>query len=488
MKKKESLIQVFCLFSIALGLGIGFVLRFTKVHKSRILKEWIRMPGIILLGMLQMFALPLIVTSVIGGITGLNTKLSKKVALVTGAYITVSTLYASSYAMSLVHTLKPGVGTKVEADESDIFIPFSMHVVVMDLLRNMFPESFYQAFFEQYKTEILYVTKDQAVSPRPSNDTEIRLVGSYVPGANILGLIIWSFTIGILINGAGDQAKTTVNLIQYLNDAIRIIVHWFMWYLPIGVLFLITDSVLGVKDWRIALKILKFAGVVCMAHGCYAFCILPIVYVVIVRQNPYKVYKKVAKAIITAFIIASSTATLPIAFQCCEENAKVNKKLTRLILPITVSLNMNGTVIYEVIASVFITQISDIKLDISQTIGICLTSAIVTFGTAGIPAKGAVTTIMVLTSVGLPAKDAVILLIFEWLLDHITTMVNMISNMLGLIAINTFWEKELELMEERERTDKVRSPSELQLDLTCLEPEGDVIPSNASASESILQK
>ncbi|XP_043972792.1 excitatory amino acid transporter 3-like isoform X2 [Gambusia affinis] len=370
MKKKESLIQVFCLFSIALGLGIGFVLRFTKVHKSRILKEWIRMPGIILLGMLQMFALPLIVTSVIGGITGLNTKLSKKVALVTGAYITVSTLYASSYAMSLVHTLKPGVGTKVEADESDIFIPFSMHVVVMDLLRNMFPESFYQAFFEQYKTEILYVTKDQAVSPRPSNDTEIRLVGSYVPGANILGLIIWSFTIGILINGAGDQAKTTVNLIQYLNDAIRIIVHWFMWYLPIGVLFLITDSVLGVKDWRIALKILKFAGVVCMAHGCYAFCILPIVYVVIVRQNPYKVYKKVAKAIITAFIIASSTATLPIAFQCCEENAKVNKKLTRLILPITVSLNMNGTVIYEVIASVFITQISDIKLDISQTIGI----------------------------------------------------------------------------------------------------------------------
>ncbi|XP_027881104.1 excitatory amino acid transporter 3-like isoform X1 [Xiphophorus couchianus] len=488
MKKKDSLIQVFCLLSVASGVGIGFLLRLTVGLRNRVMKEWIKIPGNILLYVLQMFAVPLIVTSVLAGVTGLNTKMSRKVALITGAYVSFSTVYASSYAMSLVLTTRPGVGAQHASGEPDLSVPFSMHVVLMDLLRNMFPESFLQAFFEQYKTEIVHVTKDQTITYVPRNDSEMRLIGTYVPGANMLGLIIWSFTIGILLNRVGDQAKSTVNVIQYINDAIKIIVHWFVWYLPIGVLFLITDSVLTVEDWREAVKLVKFAGVVCMGLACYGFLILPLAYLAIVRQNPFKVFKNISKALTTAFIVASSTAALPIAFQCCEENAKVNKKLVRLILPITVSINMNGTIIYEVIASIFITQISDIKLEVSQIIGICLASSIVTFGTAGVPAKGAMTTIMILTSVGLPAKDAAMLVIFEWLLDHLTTMVNMLANMMGLIIINAIWEKELIVMEEAERTDKVRSPSELQLDLICLEPDDEVIPSNAAASGSISPK
>ncbi|XP_014825301.1 PREDICTED: excitatory amino acid transporter 3-like [Poecilia mexicana] len=352
----------------------------------------------------------------------------------------------------------------------------------------MFPESFIQAFFEQYKTEVVYLSKDQIVIPMPQNDSEMLLVGSYIPEANIIGLIIWSFTIGILLIRVGDNAKSTLKLIQIINESVKIIVVWFLWYLPIGVFFLITDSVLVVEDWGDAFKLVKFAGVVCMAHGCYAFIILPTFFFLLVRRNPIHIYRKISKAMMTAFIISSSTATLPIALQCCEENVKVNKKLLRLILPITVGINMNGTTLYEVIASIFITQINDIKLDISQIIAICLCSAFVTFGTAGVPAKGAVTTIMVLTSVGLPAKDAVHLVVFEWLLDHFTTMVNILTNMMGVIVIHFLWEADMLALEERQRTDKVRSNNDLELDLTCLEPDDDLIPSASSPSGSISPK
>ncbi|XP_054904241.1 excitatory amino acid transporter 3-like isoform X2 [Poeciliopsis prolifica] len=380
MKKSETIVQVFCLISVILGIGIGFLLRLTIGLKNKLLKDSMQIPGNILLAILQMFAVPLIVTSVLAGVTGLNTKMSKKIAIVTGAFVSIATILASSYAMILVLSVAPGKGVDVASEEPEVFIPFSMHLVFMDLLRNLFPENFLQAFFEQYKTEIVHVTRDLMIYPSPRNDTQMQLIGTYVPGANILGLIIWSFTIGVLINRVGHTAQSTVKAIQYINDAIKIIVRWFMWYLPIGVLFLIVDSVLAVEDWGEAYKLVKFVGVA---------------------------------------LVGMSTA-------------------------------------------------------------------IVTFGIAGVPVKGAVGTIMILTAVGLPAKDAVILVIFEWLLDHFTTLVNVLTNIMCLSAVNRLWEKDLQVLEEQTRTDKVRAPSELDLDLSCLEPDDEPVPSATTQSEPVL--
>ncbi|XP_054904240.1 excitatory amino acid transporter 3-like isoform X1 [Poeciliopsis prolifica] len=486
MKKSETIVQVFCLISVILGIGIGFLLRLTIGLKNKLLKDSMQIPGNILLAILQMFAVPLIVTSVLAGVTGLNTKMSKKIAIVTGAFVSIATILASSYAMILVLSVAPGKGVDVASEEPEVFIPFSMHLVFMDLLRNLFPENFLQAFFEQYKTEIVHVTRDLMIYPSPRNDTQMQLIGTYVPGANILGLIIWSFTIGVLINRVGHTAQSTVKAIQYINDAIKIIVRWFMWYLPIGVLFLIVDSVLAVEDWGEAYKLVKFVGVALVGLLTYGFIIVPMVYLAIVRENPYRIFKHVSRALSTAFLIASSTAALPIALQCCEENVKINKKILRLMLPIIICINMNGTAIYEVTASVFIAQINDIKLEVSQIISICMSTAIVTFGIAGVPVKGAVGTIMILTAVGLPAKDAVILVIFEWLLDHFTTLVNVLTNIMCLSAVNRLWEKDLQVLEEQTRTDKVRAPSELDLDLSCLEPDDEPVPSATTQSEPVL--
>uniref|UniRef100_A0A3B5KYE9 Amino acid transporter n=1 Tax=Xiphophorus couchianus TaxID=32473 RepID=A0A3B5KYE9_9TELE len=248
------------------------------------------------------------------------------------------------------------------------------------------------------------------------NGTETKLIGKYVDGPNMLGLVIWSFVIGIMINRIGKEARSTVDAIQCLNDAIKVIVNWILWYLPVGVMFLLTEHVLGVGDWDAVLKLAKFVGVVLAGLAVQAFIVFPMIYVVLTRRNPFLIFKQTSRALTTAFIIASSAATLPLTLQCCEENVKVDKKLCRLMLPIVTSINRTGLAFYEVSATIFIAQLHDITLGVGQiiAIGLCLvcslSSSIITFGTAGIPATGAVTTILILTAVGLPAEHAAILI------------------------------------------------------------------------------
>ncbi|XP_043972635.1 excitatory amino acid transporter 3-like isoform X2 [Gambusia affinis] len=438
--------QVICLLSVAFGLGTGFLLRFMMFLREDQV-HWLQVPGDVLLNVLQMFAVPLIVTSVLAGVTGLNTKMTRKTALFTGTYIGGTTVLAVILGLFLVLTIKPGVGEHISQENIKEMPPFSIHVILMDLLRNMFPESFIQAFYEQYKTEIVKVKNDEvgpALHPTVVlNDTDMKLVGSYVDGPNMLGLILWSFTFGILINRAGQVATSTVKAIQCINDAIKIIFNWILWYLPIGVLFLIVENVLNVQDWVAVVKLAKLSAVIILGLLIQSLVILPMVYFTLVRQNPFVILKSTSKAWMTGFIIASSTASLPIILQCCEEKLTVNGKLCRLMLPILTSINMNGTAVYEVIASVFIAQINDITLDAGQIIAVGLTSAIVTFGSAGIPATGAVTTILILTAVGLPARDAAMLVVVEWVLDHIRTGVNVVGDCYGVVLINFLCHDEL---------------------------------------------
>ncbi|XP_054912870.1 excitatory amino acid transporter 3-like [Poeciliopsis prolifica] len=484
---KESLLQALCMVGVTLGLGLGFLLR-AVVPITAQLKEWIKIPGDVLLQVLQMFGLPLIVTSVVAGVTGLNTKVSKKTAFITGAFICGSTMIAVILAILLTITIHPGGGKQnVQIDEENVS-SFVLHVIMQDLIRNMVPESFFQAFYEQYKTEIVQVKRkkpDPILDPN-MNDTETKLIGGYVDGPNMIGLVIWSFAIGILLNRIGPMAKTTVEIIQCLNDAVKIMVNWILWYFPIGVLFLITEHVLDVHDWGAVLKLTKFVGVVMAGQAIQAILVFPMFYVILTRKNPFHVIRHVSRALTTAFIVASSAAALPITLQSCEEHVKMDKKLCRLMLPILTSVNRSGTVFYEVSAAIFIAQLHDITLDVGQMIAICLTASIVSFGSAGIPTTGAVTTILILKVVGLPAENAPLLIGVEWILDHFITVVNVMVNVFGVAITNHVWHDDLVSLEKVPSIDRVRSIKDIELDLSVLDSDEEFIPSTSSSLSSSI--
>ncbi|XP_008411463.2 excitatory amino acid transporter 3-like [Poecilia reticulata] len=475
MTKKSSIFQGSILTMIALGLGTGALLkfRFSVSEGTRLLLE---MAGDVLLNLLQMFAVPLIVTSVIAGVTALNTRLSGKTAVYILIYVCCTTTLAVVLGLFLVITLEPGTESKAEYSESHV-PEYSMHLVFMDIFRNMIPESFVQAFFEHYQTVVIDISpQDNTIIFDPikgANDSTMQLMGRYVAGANMLGLITWSFVVGILLNRVGVQAKVTVKAAREMNDAIKIIFKYILWYMPIGTFFLMIGHVFQIEDWNAVFKLGKLILVLFLGFALHSLVVLPLVYFVFTRQNPFMVFRHSYRALVNAVMMASSSATLPITLQCCEENMKVDVRFCRLTLPIVSTINMNGMAIYEVIAAVFIAELSHINLDIHHIFSIGLTSAVASFGAAGVPMLGPASTVLILTAVGLPARDVSILMVFEWFIDHFATMVNVLGDCFGMGVISHLCQNELKSLDDGMNINPFH---QIDLDL-CLDPNEQFIPS-----------
>ncbi|XP_070683706.1 excitatory amino acid transporter 3-like [Pempheris klunzingeri] len=474
----ENIFLASSLAAVALGVGLGFIIKI-YVHLSELDQIYLSFPGEILMQMLQMVTVPLIVTSVITGVSGLSVETSRKIAARAVIYFVSTTLMSVTIGLVLVLMIKPGVAYAVRKDDQEDE-SFSTVDALLDLVRNMVPQNLIQACIRQYKTERVefdieeeqnsslettFIVNEFLVSLQ--NATGVRLEGHYVEGANTLGLIVWSFIFGVTFNRMGEKGKVIVEVLTVLNEATKRVVHLILWYLPVGVVFMIASHVIEVHDWETTFKLLKFMLVVVLGLIIHGTLVLPLVYFLCARSNPCDVVKGVSPALLTALLISSSSATLPLTFQCCEERLKIDKRVTRFMLPIGTNINMDGTALYEVVAAVFIAQLNHIHLDLSQLITLSVTSAISSIGAAGIPATGAVTTLFVLTAVGLPAKEASILVAVEWLLDRCNTVINVMGDCIGVALVYQVSKKELQEMREQaqEMTSSAEglTPSDVQL-------------------------
>ncbi|XP_059203599.1 excitatory amino acid transporter 3-like [Centropristis striata] len=441
----RNIFLVSSLAAVALGIALGYLLRIF-FQMSELDQVFLSMPGELLMHMLQIVTVPLIVTSVVTGVSGLSAEISRNVALRAAGYFVSTTLLSVTTGLILVKLIQPGEAYAVKSHDAEDEESFSTVDALMDLVRNMIPQNLIQACLQQYKTERL------TFEDLEMNETSVRLVGRYVEGANVLGLIVWSFIFGLIFNRMGEEAKVIVEALTAINDLTKRLVKLILCYLPVGVLFMISTHVVEVHDWETTAKLGMFIVVVLLGLLIHGAIVLPLIYFLCTRRNPLDVIRGVSPALLTALVISSSSATLPLTFQCCEERLKIDKRVTRFMLPIGTNINMDGTALYEVVAAVFIAQLNHIPLDISQLVTIAVTTAVSSIGAAGIPATGAVTTLFVLTAVGLPGKDAAILVVVEWILDRCNTVINVMGDCIGVALVQQVSEHELRETQEEEMT------------------------------------
>uniref|UniRef100_A0A4X2KZH2 Amino acid transporter n=1 Tax=Vombatus ursinus TaxID=29139 RepID=A0A4X2KZH2_VOMUR len=257
-------------------------------------------------------------------------------------------------------------------------------------------------------------------------------IGREVEGMNILGLVVFAMVLGVALRKMGAEGELLICFFNSFNEATMIMVSWIMWYAPVGIMFLIAGKIVEMEDvGRLFASLGKYVCCCILGHIIHGLLVLPLIYFLITRKNPYRFLWGIVPALATAFGTSSSSATLPLMMECVEEKNGVSKHISRFILPIGATVNMDGAALFQCVAAVFIAQLNNVPLRFIQVITILITATASSVGAAGIPAGGVLTLAIILEAISLPTKDMSFILAVDWLVDRFCTIINVEGDAFG---------------------------------------------------------
>ncbi|XP_069784029.1 excitatory amino acid transporter 4 isoform X2 [Narcine bancroftii] len=490
---KRNAFVLLTIFAVILGIILGFILRPYKLSYREI--KYFSFPGELLMRMLQMLVLPLIVSSLVSGMAALDSKASGKMGIRAVVFYMITTVIAVFIGIIMVVIIHPGKGSKIDLHREGKIEQVQAADAFMDLIRNMFPPNLVEACFKQYKTNYHTRKTWRPTSPSINLTTvtepsiienitnavkklqELMVSEEVIPVAgssnavNALGLVVFSIGFGLVIGNMKQQGRALKEFFDCLNEAIMRLVAIIIWYAPIGILFLIAGKIVEMKDLSVmGGQLGMYTVTVIIGLLIHALVVLPLLYFVVTHKNPWIYIGGILQALITALGTSSSSATLPITFKCLEENNGVDKRVTRFVLPVGATINMDGTALYEALAAIFIAQVNNYDLNFGQIITISITATAASIGAAGIPQAGLVTMVIVLTSVGLPTEDITLIIAVDWFLDRLRTTTNVLGDSLGAGIVEHLSRHELH-SEDTEVGNSVIEENEKPYQLICQEHE-----------------
>jgi len=368
------------------GIFIGFVLTQISGGKQFTI-DWIKPFGTIFVNLLKLIAIPLIMGSLIKGISDLeDISKFKSIGIKTVAIYIFTTLIAIVIGLSMVNFFKPGEGISPATVQKlkDTYVTNSS-------LQNKLIE----AESQQSKGPLQFM-----VNVIPSN-----IVHAMGNNKNMLQVIVFTLFLGVcLLLIDKKKAKPLKDFFDSLNEVILKMIDVIMLFAPYAVFALLATVVVTSDDGSILLALLKYAlvvvgGLVLMVIF-YCLCIS-----IFVKKSPLWFLKNIAPAQLLAFSTSSSAATLPVTMERVEEHLHVKKEISSFVLPVGATINMDGTSLYQAIASVFIMQVLWPEgLNFQNQLIIIATALLASIGSAAVPGAGMVMLLIVLDSIGFP-KD-----------------------------------------------------------------------------------
>ena len=367
--------------------------------------------GQLFLNALTLIVIPLVTSSVISGIGGLNSDGSfGRLGAKTFFYYVITVLLAILVGMAII--------SFVSFDS----VRQSMSQLLDKPVDIQLPTSG-ESLFKQILFKVL-----------PNN------IFSAATNGNMLGIIFFSIIFGIALSKVrGPSQDTLLKFWQGLFATMMRLTHMIMFFLPFGVFFLVARTVSQTGFQSIA-SVGLFVIVVLMGLAAFLLIVLPfLLYIRGASVSGY--FKAISPALITAFSTSSSAATLPVTMECVEKRAGVSNKICSFVVPLGTSVNMTGSALYECVGALFIAAMFGIELSFMQQAMVIILSLLAAMGMAGIPSASLISLIVILDTLGLPAEGIAILLPVERILDMFRTVVNVASEAACAVMVAR-WENE----------------------------------------------
>lgn len=254
----------------------------------------------------------------------------------------------------------------------------------------------------------------------------------------VLAVIVFTILFGAAMTTIGPSGAKFFEINRAINLATTKIVNLIMHIAPFGVFGLLV-SVISSTGPAVFRELFWYAVCVVLGLVFHLFIFLPALNFYYTRQNPFDLLYKLKPVLLVAFSTSSSNATLPVAIKTLEESFNIDKRVSRFVLPLGATINMNGTALYEAVAAVFIAQLYGVTLGFSSQVVIAITAALAAAGTAGIPAAGTVTMALILSAAGLPMEGIGLLFALDRPLDMCRTAVNVAGDAVGCTVLNNYF-------------------------------------------------
>ncbi len=382
---------------IALILAVLFGIFFPE-HEA-----WVSWMGTVFLRALQMIIIPLVISSLISGVTNIgNAENLGRLGLKTILYYLSTSTLAILTGLALVNLVRPGVGADLNLAR-DAELGIAEHSFAETLIR-IIPDNIFQ---------------------------------SMTRNGELLSVIFFALIFGFFITQVTPKPKKL--LTDFFNAVFEVMMKvtlFIIRFTPLGIFGLVAEKVAQQEDLRALMESMgSYMLVVVGALSVHALVTLPLIARFIGRVNPAKHFRAMRTALITAFSTSSSNATLPLTIQSVEENAGVSNKISSFTLPLGATINMDGTALYECVAVMFIAQAYGFELNFGQQVIVVITSILASIGAAGVPMAGLVMITIILSAVGLPLEGVGLILAVDRILDMFRTSVNVWSDSCGAAVI-----------------------------------------------------
>jgi len=390
---------------IGMGLGVLFGLFLSYVpHGSQFISDYIKPFGTIFINLLKLIAVPLILASLIKGVSDLKdiSKLSQMGGRTIITYL-ITTLTAVTIGLILVNVIQPGKSISIET-------------------RNELVE----AYASDTQAKKAAAAKQQESGPLqalvdvvPSN---IFLAASNY--RNMLQVIFFALFFGIgMILLPSKKVKPVKKFFDSFNVIILKLIDLIMLAAPYGVFALLAALVVEAPSLELFQALALYA--ITLLLGLAAMIVVYIIIVRIFTKRKADFFMRgIAPAQLLAFSTSSSAATLPITMECVEDNLGVDEEVASFVLPIGATINMDGTSVYQGVAAVFIAQAFGLDLSLSAQLGIVFTATLASIGTAAVPSAGIVMLVIVLAQAGIPEAGLALIFAIDRPLDMCRTIVN----------------------------------------------------------------